>query len=390
MAKKIEIKCSAGAMLDIAKLSNFQGDLKEISPENLGKLKNRISRLGFDAPIFIWKGHNKILDGHQRLRALREMISDGYFLENNLVPINEIEAKNEKEAKERLLGYVSQFGKINGPGLYNFLEDIDDIGLLLDDLDLPDFDMDAFQNEFFGSEKEGLTEDDAIPEEDEIKRRAKLGDLWELGKHRLFCGDATDLASYEILMGDEKASMVFTDPPYDLEIDKIYEAFDSAAIYSNFQIWMGSDKQQVQLASRYFDIFGHFFIHDFKAATMISGGMPMSQHNIIAKFGSKKMKNLGDGFSTILRIATLRGTIEHKIFRMGKRVSLPYEFITHYSDTDEIVLDAFGGTGSTLIACEKAIRRARIIELNPQYCDMILQRWEDFTGDQAVLMEDAN
>lgn len=141
MSNEIQIKVKSCPMVPINKLQIIQGNLKELSKVNYDKLKNRIARLGFDAPIFVWK--NKILDGTQRIRTVQKMIEDGFTLPGNKLPIVEIQARDLNEAKERLLGYISQFGKVTDEGLYEFAHDIP--GLNFDTLDLPDFNMDKFK-----------------------------------------------------------------------------------------------------------------------------------------------------------------------------------------------------------------------------------------------------
>ena len=137
----IQIKCAGARLESLKKLESVQGDLKSLSVKNAAKLKTRIETKGFDAPFFVWE--NKILDGTQRKRVLETMIAEGWVLPDGKVPVCDIEAANLDEAKDRLLGYVSQYGKVDAEGLRAFLEDLPDIDL--ETLDLPDFDMVAFE-----------------------------------------------------------------------------------------------------------------------------------------------------------------------------------------------------------------------------------------------------
>lgn len=186
-------------------------------------------------------------------------------------------------------------------------------------------------------------------------------------------------------MDGKKPSMVFTDPPYDMDKDTLISAYNAVRTTDHcVQFWMGSDRQQVWLTSNDIDNFSQFFVHDYKAATLVSNNLPMTQHNLISKFGKRKLNNLQDGFSTILRVSTLRGSIEHKNFTMGKRPELPFEFIIHYSNRGDIVLDVFGGSGSTLIAAQKAGRVCYMIEKSQKQCDMIAERYKKYTGKKVV------
>lgn len=123
MAKTIKISCKGSRMAKLDSLEIIQGDLKELSDENLGKLKKRIETKGFDAPFFVWQ--NMILDGTQRKRALESLIAEGWNLKNGEVPVCDIKADSLNDAKDRLLGYISQFGKITDVNLSEFIESIE-------------------------------------------------------------------------------------------------------------------------------------------------------------------------------------------------------------------------------------------------------------------------
>ena len=159
----IQIKCKGSRLAKFDSLKVIQGDLKELSEEAYAKLRRRIKEKGFDAPLFVWKG--KILDGTQRYRVLGEMIKDGWSLPKG-VPVCDIQAKNLSDAKERVLGYVSQYGKLVEEGLYEFLQDMEDPDFTT--LDLPDFDWEAFEQGFLqDNAAEGetdSTEDANIPD----------------------------------------------------------------------------------------------------------------------------------------------------------------------------------------------------------------------------------
>ena len=118
--KKIEITVKGTSFLKLKLFENFQGNLKEISEDALEKLKNNILRNGFCAPIFVWSGKKFILDGHQRILAVKSLIEAGYILENNELPYIEIQAKNETQAAELVLSYNSQYGGGAEDGLKEF------------------------------------------------------------------------------------------------------------------------------------------------------------------------------------------------------------------------------------------------------------------------------
>jgi hypothetical protein len=153
----IQIKCEGSRMAPLADLEVIQGELKELSPANRAKLRRRIEQKGFDAPLFVWG--SKILDGTQRRSVLNDMIRDGWVLPGGLVPVCDIEASSLEEAKERLLGYVSQFGKVTEDGLYELLSGMADPDT--ESLDLPGFNMNQF--------KEGFLEDPGATGEDNVQ-----------------------------------------------------------------------------------------------------------------------------------------------------------------------------------------------------------------------------
>jgi len=145
--KQIYIKCKGNRTLNINQLKNFQGNLKELKEKEYIKLKNSILKYGFSFPVIVWE--NNIIDGHQRIFAVKKMISEeGYNIDN--IPVADIEADSEKEAKKKLLIFNSQYGKIDDQGLYEFIENS---GINFDDfkeeMALPDFDMDYFNDNFY-------------------------------------------------------------------------------------------------------------------------------------------------------------------------------------------------------------------------------------------------
>lgn len=208
MAKTIKISCKCSDSLPIDELKAFQGKLKTIDEESFNKLKASILIYGFSFPIFIW--NKNILDGHQRFYAVQRLIDEGYELKNNTLPVVWIEAKNAREAAEKLLLINSKYAKIDQQGFEIFIEDYDikleDINIVLD---IPEIDLGLTKAEDY----KGLTDPDEIPEVEE-EPVTKPGDIWILGEHRLCCGDSTKIEDVERLMDGQKADMVFCDPPY--------------------------------------------------------------------------------------------------------------------------------------------------------------------------------
>ncbi|OPX58899.1 MAG: DNA methylase [Methanobacterium sp. PtaB.Bin024] len=226
--------------------------------------------------------------------------------------------------------------------------------------------------------KKEVEEDDFDPES--VKESiVQPGDVWQLGNHKLMCRDSTNKEDVLNLLNDNKVDMVFTDPPYDFE-DNSY--FDSLKDVANEIFVMCSDKYLVKLANQYLDIFRYFFTVELSPPILINSKMPMTGHDLIAYFrtGKSTMNNLRDAFSTHIKL-NKRKDGEH---RHEKRLELPSNFIQHYTIKNGTVLDIFGGSGSTLMACEQLQRKCYMMELEPHNCDIIIARWEEFTGEHAI------
>lgn len=182
----------------------FNDELKEISSKNLTKLKNSIVRNGFTKPIITW--HMKILDGHQRKIALESLAYEGYALPK--IPFVEIEVDTETKAKEILLTCAAHYGEVTKERLEYYVANNN-----LNALDLSNF-VAMPRLEDIACQDIKL---DEAPQDANQEPVAKLGDLYQLGRHRLICGDSTDRETIEKLMAGQKADMVFTDPPYNVD-----------------------------------------------------------------------------------------------------------------------------------------------------------------------------
>ena len=149
MDKEIKITCKGSAYVPLDTLQNFQGNLKTLEKSALEKLKRSLLKYGFAFPVFTWG--KDILDGHQRIFALKELIKSGHTIGN--IPIAEIDADSKKEAGEKLLMLNSHYAKMTDDGLYEFLNDCDiDISDLAVDLELPDINLDDFMEGFINTE----------------------------------------------------------------------------------------------------------------------------------------------------------------------------------------------------------------------------------------------
>ena len=282
-----------------------------------------------------------------------------------------------------------------------------------------DFDMSEFEGfeDIQGGVSDTPTaeEDDFDPDEP-IEPKAKLGDIYQLGRHRLMCGDSTDINAVDGLMDGEKADMVFTDPPYNIASDsKNYAADCSKAMKQlsnsewdkNFDI---SGALSCIFAAMSENVSVYICTSHFLAGTIWEWMRQWAGHYsycIWAKpnpmpslskrhwtwntelicYGTRGKHTFnfpGEGHAlSTWTINKLNGATEHPT---EKPVAVPSMAITHSSKAGDIILDLFGGSGSTLIAAEKLNRTCYMMELDPHYVDVIIARWENLTGEKATLL----
>jgi DNA modification methylase len=243
---------------------------------------------------------------------------------------------------------------------------------------------------------EGLTDEDTVPDVPEIPKTV-LGDVWLLGNHRLMCGDSTSIDSVKKLMDGQKADMVFTDPPYNIDYqgvkDKREKIKNDKMPDGDFVDFltksiMGCETMYVCCSWHYAHLFREAMIRisrQPKAMIVWDKVNPaqhldryFKQHEIIFYYGDYGgQKTLrGDVWTMKRQKNTVHPTMK------------PVELIDMAmvdNPTKAIVYDGFGGSGSTLISCEKNHRHARLMEIDPKYCDVIIARWQEFTGKQATL-----
>lgn len=331
-----------------------------IRDERFAKLKNSIEqfpKMMRLRPIVV-DASGVILGGNMRLRALQDL---GY----KEIPdewVKRADDLTEEEKQRFIIADNVGFGEWEWETLANEWDagDLEAWGL-----DVPEFD----------DEKQGTQEDDYEMPETGLDTDIVLGDLFEIGAHRLLCGDSTDSEAVAKLMNGEKADMVFTDPDFSMDIDLLKVVYANMLIFSSgFGFWVCGNKQAVLLAAHDFENFSKFFVQDFRQATIIANNQPMTRHVMIVQFGKRPMNNLHDAFSTLLQISTERTGKDHKVTPMAKKVELPAAFIEHFTQNGELVIDCFLHSGTTIVAAEQLGRRCYGIEINPRYCQCIIER----------------
>ena len=421
--KTIKITCDGTDYVDFKSLVPLQGDLKTLSEENLGKLKKSIIKYGFTAPGFVWKSGKKkyVMDMHQRIKALESLFAEGYTIPD--VPIVYIQAKNKVEAKEKLLHISSQYGEFDRGSLDAFLLSINSDAELLETLRLVDEEMDM---SFFDEPSIETTGDDEIPED--VETITKLGDLWELGNHRLLCGDSTDKETVEKLMDGQKADMVFTSPPYNQNLDKfkpsgmqkenpawvkkMANAYNDSMPEDNYQKW------QICLLDMYYEytIEKASFFYNHKIRYRNKKILSPMEWLLKSKWNIRQ-EIIWNRKGSITLNARMFMPCDERIYWMTKKdflfndtteiksfssvwdippkneikgVSAPFpnelprRGIIACSIEGGIVIEPYCGSGTTLIACEKTNRICYGMELDTHYCDVIVQRYRNWCEDNDI------
>lgn len=237
----------------------------------------------------------------------------------------------------------------------------------------------------------------ALPDE----ATTKIGDVWKMGNHRLICGDSTQVHLVEQLMGESKADMIFTDPPYGVDYEGIHND-DKAGletllrdVFGNYVI---ASKPGASIyvfhSDRNADIFHSVFREFFHFSSMViwaKNSLTLSRTDYQSQHEPCLYGWVNNGSHSFYgdrkQVSIWRFDKERvEGHTTPKPVALVARAIANSSKSGDLIIDLFGGSGSTLIACEQTNRSARIMELDPKYCDVIVNRWENLTGQKAELV----
>lgn len=372
--------------LDINLLKPYELNAKTHDKKQIKNVAESIKQFGWQQPIVIDKNY-VIIIGHCRYESAK-------LLKLKKVPC--VIAENLDDEKVKKLRLIDN--KTNESDWDFDLLQKDMFNLDFSGFDI-DWGIDEFDIEQKVAEEDGFDVDSAIPEEP----KSKLGDIYQLGNHRLMCGDSTNKDDVEKLMNGNKADMVFTDPPYGISIVGKYGKVGSANL-AKAGIYMPIKGDETTDTTKYFyEVCKNLGIEKF----ILFGGnyftdfLPFSDGWIIwDKRGDMASNNFADGemawcsFHTPVRIykqlwngMIKEGESGKRVHPTQKPVRLIGDILKDFSKENDIIFDAFGGSGSTLIACEKLDRICYMMEFEPHYVDVIINRWENFTGKKAVLLE---
>ena len=403
----------------ITELKPYPKNARTHSPKQIHQIAKSIKTFGFTNPVLIDKD-NCILAGHGRVEAAK-------MAGLTEVPVVQISHLTPAQKKAYIVA-DNRLAELAG-------WDKDLLRVELEELQAIDCDFDLTVTGFDTADIDVILQPDSSPQaeeanflEQEIPARVKLGQLWLLGAHKLFCGDATQLNSYSRLLAGEKAQLILTDPPYNVKISGHVRSGDN---YREFAMASGemSQNEFSQFLKGVFSLLSeysqqgslHYAFMDWRhigeiltAGTSVyttlknvcvwnklSGGMGSlyrSQHELVFVFKNgdaphtnnielgvhgRYRTNVWDYPGIFIKNKVNKANI--RLHPTVKPVGLLADIILDASPRKGLVLDPFGGSGSVLLAAERTRRQARLMELDPHYCDVILYRWEQQTGKTAVL-----
>ena len=381
--------------LPIKDLKPYEKNTRKHEKKDIENIARSIEKFGMNDAIGIWGEENIIVEGHGRMLACKK-------LGIKPVPVVRLDHLTDEQRREYAIAHNATAELSEW--------DLDILPDELAELDLSDFDFD------FGIEEEEeeaeIVEDEAPEVDEDAEPITKLGDIWHLGRHRLMCGDSTDKATVELLMDGKKADMVFTDPPYGIDVvqgDKIGgdkpfgsvggnnivktnkymaikgdETTDTARL--NFEIVKELSENQIIFGGNYFTDFlppkACWCIWD-KENTGNFADVEMAWTSFDK--GAKLYRWLWNG---LCRKGERAVEGKSRVHPTQKPVGLIAEILKDFTKEGDTILDCFGGSGSTLIACEQIDRTCYMIEYEAHYVDVIIKRWETLTGEKAVLIND--
>lgn len=345
-----------------------------------------IKEFGFLNPVIV-DGNNGIIAGHGRVLAAKKL---------NLTEVPIVEASHLTEAQKKAYIIADNKLAINADwdiGILKIeLEGLKDFGF---DIDLLGFDDDELSKILDIEPVDGLTDEDAVPEAP-VDPVTKLGDIWLLGKHKVMCGDSTSIDAVETLMDGNGVDMIFTDPPYNVAFNGRsgkHEVIKNDNLSDDdFESFISDVIQIIQTISPSV----YYVWCNWKFYGILQGRLDYKACIVWAK----NVFGLGSGYRHQHEFCLFNGKVDEVIKNESdlwevkkdtkyvhptqKPVALSVRaFGNHIKLLN--VLDLFGGSGSTLIGAEQTGRNAYLMEIDPKYCDVIIKRWQEFTGKQATL-----
>ena len=398
-------------------LRPYEHNTRKHAPDDIGQIKASIAADGFNDPIGIWGDDNLIVEGHGRQIAAIEM-----GLER--VPCIRLDHLTDAQRRDYAIrhNFTSDQSEFDFGRLREEVAALELQGLDMSYLDGIGEELDALGQESI--DDYDIKEDE--PPEPPEEPTAKRGQIWRLGEHRLMCGDATNIDDADRLMDGARADISITSPPYGegksaklrdhyvkgaKKRQSLYNAHDddrdewadlidgslsvmrasSDAQFINIQMLADNKRDLMRILANHAEQLCDIMIWDKEKAP------PQMHDNVLNNEFEFLFVFADDGATRTFPYSDFHGNVSNIIriktgvneFADVHRAVFPVEFpaqIMKIASKAKTVLDVFGGTGTTLIACEQMGRTCYMMELDPRYCDVIIQRWENLTGEKAVLL----
>lgn len=390
------MKMSEVPTYKVAKVSDlipYARNSRTHSDEQVAQIAASIREFGFLNPIIV-DGENGIIAGHGRVMAAQKL---------GLAELPCIEASHLTDAQRKAYIIADNKLALNAGWDDELLRiELYELGEMGFDLELTGFSLDEIEElQVDPDPEEGLTDEDAVPDVPD-EPVTKLGDVWLLGNHRLMCGDSTSIDLVDSLLEGRKAQMVHTDPPYGvgyqsnmrtksakfdvlknddsfLDIAPVIDACSDGWVF----VWTSW-----KVLTKWIDQFESFGYPSNQVIWYKPGGgigdlkRTFASDYETALVWHRGAELTGKRIGSVWKVSK-DGATEY-LHPTQKPVALAEEALDKTTKPGWIILDLFGGSGSTLIACEKTGRHARLMELDPKYCDVIIKRWQDYTGKEAI------
>ena len=395
-------------IVQVTDLIPYALNSRDHSDLQVAQISASIREFGFTNPVLIDEDNN-LIAGHGRVLGARK-------LDLKDIPAVVITGLDDRKRRALIIAdnKLAMNATWNDEALKTELMDLaTDYGSLMG------FDQDEILKLLGVEEKEGLVDDDAIPDIPE-EPTSKLGDVYKLGNHRVMCGDSCVQDDVDKLMDGELADMVFTDPPWNVNYGAVTEGnaqgYKPRTILNDFMgtedflDFMNSAFKQLNLHSKdgcptyvvmsaqeWGNMMLSLTTNDYHWSSTIiwnKNSLVLSRKDYHTKYepiwygwkdGAPRLMPLEDRKQS--DVWDIDRPTKSELHPTTKPIALLETAINNSSKPTDIVLDLFGGSGSTMIASEKRDRHARLMELDPKYCDVIVKRWEDFTGDKAELLK---
>jgi len=381
--------------LPVDQLTPYEQNARKHQANDVDAIVSSIREFGFDDPIGVWGGHNVIVEGHGRVMAAKK-------LGMKKVPVIHLDHLTDEQRRAYALAH-NRTAELSA---------WDEVVKELELSSISDIDMSLFGFDLSALADDGEAVEDEYDIDAPVEARAKHGDIWQLGQHRLMCGDSTSFDDVDKLMDGQLADLLITDPPYNVNYEgsnhlKIKNDNQTDAAFRQFLVDAFTTADSVMKPGAVFYIWhadseGYNFrgaCHDigwqvrqcliWNKNSLVMGRQDYQWKHEPCLYGWKD--GAGHLWASDRRQTTVidfNKPSKNDVHPTMKPVGLFDYQIKNNTKGGDIVLDLFGGSGTTIMACEQNGRKAYMMELDPHYVDVIIARWEDFTGQTAELLNE--